>query len=43
MNVVMSVNSIRPENNGAFFVVQWDALKLDSKGAVIPHYNPQTG
>jgi RHS repeat-associated protein len=43
MNVVLSASSIVSENNGAFFVVQWDALKLDSKGAVIPHYNPKTG
>ena len=47
MNVVLVAGyppqASHTEGNGAFFVVQWDALKLDSKGAVIPHYNPQTG
>jgi hypothetical protein len=31
------------EGNGAYFVVQWRALNLNSQGAVIPRMNPTTG
>ena len=47
MNVVLFAGyppkANHSENNGAFFVVQWDALKLDKNGAVIPRYDPNTG
>jgi RHS repeat-associated protein len=47
MNVVLSAGfppkANHTENNGAFFVVQWEALKLDKNGAVIPHSDPNTG
>lgn len=47
MNVVLFAGyppkANHSENNGAFFVVQWNALKLDKNGAVIPHFDSNTG
>jgi hypothetical protein len=47
MNVVLFAGyppkANHSENNGALFVVQWDALKLDKNGAVIPRFDLNTG